>query len=1166
MNALRRYLICFSLTAAAFQVAAQSESASKPDLLKQPTLYVVGYAHLDTEWRWEYPQVIREFLPKTMHNNFNLFEKYPHYIFNFSGANRYRLMKEYYPADYATIKKYVDSGQWFLAGSSMEESDVNSPSAESILRQVLYGNHYFQKDFGHSSAEYMLPDCFGFPETLPSLLAHAGVKGFSTQKLTWGSAAPVGGPNSPEETPEGTPFNVGIWTGPDGNGVLAALNPGSYSGDIRYDLTKSPEEPKNAETGGRRRQPEVDWVKRIERDGKVSGLFADYHYYGTGDTGGSPDEESVKLVEAMVTKSKTVLPPPFRSRFAAQEPAVESTPVEVGNGPVKLISSTADQMFLDILATGKQDGLPKYAGDLELTNHSAGSLTSEAYQKRWNRKNELLADAAEKASVAAAWMGARPYPQQRLNDAWTLVMGGQFHDIMAGTATPKAYEFAWNDDVIAMNQFAAVLTNATEGVAQNLDTEAKAKATPLVVYNPLAIEREDVVEAHPVFGGKTPDAVRVISPDGKEVPAQMEDGKVLFVAKAPSAGYAVYDVQPARRQGKNSQLKVTENSLENARYKLSVDKNGDVASVFDKQLNKELLSAPLRLAFQTEKPEQWPAWNMDWADQQKPPRAYVSGPAQVRIVEKGPVRVALEITRETEGSKFVQTIRLSAGDAGNRVEFANSIDWKSSSAALKATFPLTASNPVATYNWDVATIERSNNDPKKFEVPSHQFIDLTDRSGAFGVTVLTDCKNGSDKPDDNLLRLTLIYTPGISKGGQGYSDQATQDWGHHEFMYGLAGHSGDWRAAQTDWQALRLNQPLIAFETSPHAGKLGKSFSIVKVDNSRVRVMALKKAEDGDDVILRLVEVDGNAPQGVHVQFPGPVASAKEVDGQEHLLGDAKVENGALITSFKPHQIRTFKIHLQAAPASNSELTSEPLTLTYDQSVATKDGATSNGGFDGQGNSLPAEMLPENVAYNGVQFKLGSTQAPNAETAKGQTINLPAGNFDRVYLLAASSGGDQTAAFKVGEQAVNLTVEDWGGFVGQWDDRTWVTKVVPRHWDPLPPQIKPDSPQAKAILKYQQEHSTREEMEYTGVKPGFIKRATIAWYASHRHDAKGENEPYSYSYLFAYELDVPHGAKTLTLPDNPRIRILAATAVAAASEVKPAQPLYDVLGQEAQAR
>src|SRR5713226_7343657 len=95
-----------------------SKTPEKPDLSKQPTLYVVGYAHLDTEWRWEYPQVINEYLRKTMKDNFDLFEKYPHYIFNFSGANRYRLMKEYFPADFAKLKSYVDSGRWSPAGSS----------------------------------------------------------------------------------------------------------------------------------------------------------------------------------------------------------------------------------------------------------------------------------------------------------------------------------------------------------------------------------------------------------------------------------------------------------------------------------------------------------------------------------------------------------------------------------------------------------------------------------------------------------------------------------------------------------------------------------------------------------------------------------------------------------------------------------------------------------------------------------------------------------------------------------------------------------------------------------------------------------------------------------------------------------------------------------------
>src|SRR4030081_520535 len=146
--------------------AAGAQTAEKPDLKKQPTLYVVGYAHLDTEWRWEYPQVINEYIRKTMEDNFTLFEKYPHYIFNFSGANRYRFMKEYFPADFARLKKYVDEDRWFPTGSSMEEGDVNAPSAEAIIRQVLYGNNWFRKELGKASSEYMLPDCFGFSSLL----------------------------------------------------------------------------------------------------------------------------------------------------------------------------------------------------------------------------------------------------------------------------------------------------------------------------------------------------------------------------------------------------------------------------------------------------------------------------------------------------------------------------------------------------------------------------------------------------------------------------------------------------------------------------------------------------------------------------------------------------------------------------------------------------------------------------------------------------------------------------------------------------------------------------------------------------------------------------------------------------------------------------------------
>jgi alpha-mannosidase len=1112
---------------------------------------VVGYAHLDTQWRWEYPQVIDEYLPRTMRDNFALFEKYPSYIFNFTGANRYRMMKEYYPSDYARLKGYVAAGRWFPAGSSMEEGDVNSPSAESIIRQILYGSQYFRREFGKSSAEYMLPDCFGFPASLPSILAHMGLKGFSTQKLYWGSAAEVGGPDSPERTPAGVPFNVGFWEGPDGRGVISAFNPRPYDSNVREDYSKSP--PASAANPAVKYTP-VDWPTRIQRNGEASGLFTDYCYFGTGDIGGAPREFSVKLLDAVVGKKFTVMPPP-----PPVIPPVDQsgTRVRVGDGTVRVISANADQMFLDIKPE-QINRLPRYSGELLLTNHSAGSITSETYQKRWNRKNELLADAAEKASVAAMWLGARAYPLERLNNAWTLVMGGQFHDILPGTATPKAFEFSWNDDVIAMNQFAGVLTSATEAVASGLDTEGKGKA--IVVYNPLNIPREDVVEASIAFPGGVPSGVRVFDPEGKEVPAQVLGEKngaaqILFLARAPSVGYAIYHVQAAADSliSTASVLKITASSLENARYRVQVDANGDVSGIFDKTLNKELLSAPARLALQTEKPKDWPAWNMDWADQQKPPRAYVSGPAKIRIVEHGPVRIALEVERRAEGSRFVQTIRLSAGDAGNRLEFGNEIDWKTEAAALKATFPLTSSNPKATYNWDVGTIERGNNNERKFEVPSHQWFDLTARDGSYGVTVLSDCKYASDKPSDNVLRLTLLYTPGLGAGnGQDYHDQTTQDWGHHEFVYGLAGHAGDWRKQQTDWQAQRLNQPLIAFESQRHKGLLGKSFSLLDTGNSRVRVLAVKRAEESDEVIVRLVELDGKPTENVRVHFAAPVVAAREVNGQEQFVGSANVSKGELLTSFSPYQLRTFAIRLKPSRAKLPAPQSRAVELPYDLSTASLHATKSANGFDAAGRSLPAEMLPAEIPYAGIRFQLAdaSSGKPNALAARGQTLQLPAGKFSRLYILAASADGDQRVGFRVGDLPVELMIQDWGGFIGQWDDRQWIQREIP-----VPPENPPDPLAPRTVID--------PYAEMTGIKPGFIKRAALAWFASHHHTLNGASEPYSYSYLFAYVIDIPAGATRLTLPDNDRIRIMAITASNEGEQVRPVQPLYDTLEQSA---
>ncbi len=1051
-------------------------AADRPvDTTHDKNLYVVGYAHLDTQWRWTYPQVTGEFIANTLRDNFALIEKYPNYVFNFSGSRRYEMMEEYYPAEFAQLKKYVAAGRWFPAGSSVDEADSIVPSAESLVRHMLYGNHYFRRTFGVASDEFMLPDCFGFPYALPTILAHGGVKGFSTQKLTWGSAV-------------GIPFKVGVWEGPDGSSVVAALDPGSYTGKVTEDLSRSD-----------------SWLARINATGEQSGAYVDYHYYGTGDRGGAPAEDSVKWIERSVA----------------------------GQGPVRVISSRSDQMFND-LRPEQIAKLPRYKGELLLTQHSSGSISSEAYMKRWNRKNELLADAAERASVVAAWLGATPYPSKKLYDAWDLVLGSQMHDMLPGTSLPKAYDFCWNDEVLAGNQFSSVLTHAVGGIAEALDTRAQGVA--LVVFNPLSIAREDVVEATVTFPSGAPTAVAVFGADGHSVPAQIlgRDGnrlRIAFVASVASVSYTSFDVRPMPAAAIDSSLHASTTGLENSHYRVGIAPNGDIASIYDKVAGRELLAAPMRLAFQYEKPQLYPAWNMDWEDQQKPPRAYVEGPAQVRVVESGPARVAVEIEREAEGSRFVQTVRLAAGAAGDRVEFANRIDWQTRESCLKAAFPFTVHNPLATYDTQVGTVQRGNDDPKKYEVPQHEWFGLDALDGSFGVAVLNDSKYGSDKPDDNTLRLTLLYTPGVRNK---YQDQASQDLGRHDVLYAVTSHAGDWRQGQVPWAAERLNEPLVAFQTPPHAGPLGRSFSAFSVSAPNVALEAVKKAEDSDEVIVRFQELAGAKAQGVRLTAGGGIVAAREVDAQERPLGPADVQQGALVFEMRGYGLRAFALKLAAPRTPVTAPVSQPVPLPYNQDVVSTNGNRGDGRFDAEGRTYPAEQLPATVTAEGVSFAMGSTVDGklNAVAAHGQVIALPTGDFDRVYLLAAADG-DTSGRFAIDTQSTELRVQNWTGFIGQWDRRLWEGEVP--------------------------------ELSYTwfnalaGLEPGYTKRDPVAWFCSHRHSPTGDDY-YRYSYLFKYELPLPRGAKTLTLPDNPKIRVFAVSVARDTHDATvPATPLFDRL-------
>jgi alpha-mannosidase len=1029
------------------------------------TLYTVATAHLDTQWLWTIQTTIRDFLPKTFNENFALMEKFPDYVFSFEGAFRYLLIREYYPKAFERIRELVKAGRWRVCGSSVDAGDVNVPSPESVIRQILYGNGFFRDELGATSCDIFLPDCFGFGFALPSLAAHCGLTGFSTGKLNWGGVL--------------VPFDIGVWEGVDGSRLVASLKPDSYNSKIGADIGRDKKE-----------------VARIAGNERAYGVPVAYRYYGTGDTGGAPTTGSVEWIEKSMA----------------------------ADGPVKVLSAGADQMFRDL--TPAQVGrLPHYKGELLLTTHGTGCYTAQAPMKRWNRMNERLAAAAERAAVAAHWLGGAQYPRDFLRTAWIRFLWHQFHDDLTGTSIPEAYQFSWNDEVISLNQFASVLEESVGAVARALDTTTSGGAA-LVVYNPLSVAREDVVEASVRLKGAKSRAVRVVdAASGVEVASQVvsvRQGTVrmLFLAKMPPVGFKVYQVFPAKdKPAAQDAVSADKARLENGRYLVTLDANGDVAGIRDKKAGRELLTAPHQLQLLAqEDPVFWAAWEITHADISRPPAAVIAGPARIRAMEKGPVRAAVEVKRLVRGSTVTQTIRLAAGQAGDRVEFDTRLDWRTPHCLLKAAFPLTVKNTTATYDLGLGTIERGNNTKKLYEVPAQKWADLTDRKGDYGVAVLSDSKYGWDKPATDTLRLTLLHNPKATDKDRNIVHQDWQEFGRHQFQYAVTGHEGGWDEAGVAWQAERFDQPLVAFHAPSHHGALGREFSMLGVSSLKVAVNAVKLAEKGDEVVVRVFNLSPKSVTGARLSVAGGITSAREVTGGEQTKDAATVSDAGLLINLKPYEPKSFALKLRKAKSELAAPGSVPAPLPYDLALTSREGNA------GAPDSIPAELFPESVDFRGVRFAMGPKDGMNAVASAGQRLPVPAGKA-RAYILAAADGADTTGTFLVDRRQHRRRVQAMTGFIGQADSRIVGGKLV---------------------------------MDGSRLSRGFIKRDPVAWVSTHLHDAAGQNQLYTYGCLYSYAIDLPLGAKSLTLPDNPRIRVYAVSFAGETNDrTVAAQRLYD---------
>ena len=1016
--------------------------------------YMVANAHLDTQWNWDVQATIRDHIRNTLTQNLFLLKQYPDYIFNFEGAVKYSWMKEYYPELYNEMKQYVDNGRWQITGSGWDANEVIIGSPESWIRNILLGQTFYRKEFNREGTDVFLPDCFGFPYTLPSLAAHCGLIGFSSQKLGW-RAKPF------YEGNKRYPFTIGLWEGIDGSRIMMAHGFGYAERWKDEDLSKN---------------------TQLIREIGESPLNQVYRYYGTGDIGGSPTVSSVRAVEKGIK----------------------------GDGPVQIVSATSDQLYKDYLPYDQHPELPVFDGELTMDLHGNGCYTSQAAMKLYNRQNEHLGDAAERASVMADWLGTAAYPRQQLTEAWQRIIWHQFHDDLTGTSIPRAYEFSWNDELLSLKQFSDVLTHSVGAITRKMDTNVS--GLPVVVYNNEAFPVTSIVKLQ--LDNAT--NYNVSDASGKPVKSQLTaDGHLLFEASVPSTGMAVYSLKPG---GKNVTVSLPrwEGQLENSVYRLRVDANGDIESLYDKQAQRELVAEGRRIrlvVFNDCRSESWPAWEIQKRTLDKEPVG-IHDNVSISMTENGPLRKTLTITKRYGTSDIRQQIHLYEGSEADRIDFENTVDWKAENALLKAEFPMTISNEKASYDLGLGMVERSNNRDNQFEVYSHEWTDLTDRSGSYGMTILNDSRYGWDKPADNTLRLSLLYAP---KPGRAYAYQAHQDKGRHVFTYSLIGHQGALYLAETTQRATVLNSPLRAFQTPKHKGELGRTVSFVSSDNSNVLIRALKQAEASDEYVVRVYELGGKSAQKAHLTFAADIVKAVEADGTEKTLRPASFSGRHLQVSIKPFSVKTYKLklntsHLSPLTTHLSPLTT-PLSLPFNRQCATFNAFRSEADFEG-GFSYAAELLPEDgkLEVDGITFQLGESDDLNGLSCKGDTLQLPS-VATRLYLLAASNQGDRDAAFAIlnGKSRVvsrpTLEVPFYSGFVGQWG--------------------------------------------HDGQTRGHLKQAQVAYVGTHRHSPTLD-EPYEYTYMYKLHLDIPKDATQLVLPNDPHIVIFAATL---ANDDAPALPL-----------
>lgn len=813
---------------------------------KHPALIsCIGHTHIDTAYLWRIRQT-RDKAGRSFATVLNLMKEYPEYRFMSSQAQLYEFVRQDYPDLYEEIKQAVKDGKWEPEGSMWVESDTNLISGESLVRQFLFGKRFFREEFGKDTRVMWLPDVFGYSGAVPQIMKKCGIDYFMTTKISWNEYTRF-------------PYDTFTWEGIDGTGVLAHFEPCSNTDDKTefYTTYNTDINPLFAVKS---------WHRYSNKDLNRNILCS----FGHGDGGGGATRGMLENLKRM-------------------DEGVPGCP----NTKQEFVLNFFERLENE---TKNSRRLPKWRGELYMENHR-GTLTSQARNKKYNRKSEIACHDAETLCALAGVLTGAAYPEKEINGAWKTVLLNQFHDIIPGSAIHAVYE----DSKVQYEKLLGELNGISRAARQAIAAKIGLKQDSIVVFNTLGFKRTgevpiDLEDGLAVFDGE------------KQLPCQKTfDGKTVFLAEnVPAKGYKVFRLQRGITSD-SAPVNADTRHAETPFYELDFDSDMNVSRLYHKESGRQ--TAPgqtLAALFACEdRPYNREAWNIEcYFDEKMTP---VNDVQSAKVIESGEVRTVVEVVRKYNKSVIKQYFIFRRDTP--RIDIAYDIDWKEKNIALKADYPVDVNTDRATFDIQFGNLQRTttNNtlfDFAQFEVCGQKWADLSDNG--FGLSVLNDCKYGWTVKDSHILPTLLRSAT---------APNHAQDRERHTFTYSLYPHRGAVHESGVVQQAYSLNVPLEAVYSPAHDGSLPTEFSLVCCDRDNVIIETVKKAEDSGDIILRLYET-WNKKTDCEIGFSGDVLQAEECNLIEENGEEISFEGKKIKLTFKPFEIKTLKIKMKEAVLS----------------------------------------------------------------------------------------------------------------------------------------------------------------------------------------------------------------------------------------------------------